>query len=1603
MACDVVRMRQLIEVAKKEYRRLADLKSQGYEQDLDSGILDIDEAMREMHAIAQKRPDKLLERESVDSMFINELNNNRPKDGKKPITVISGTKVGDRIEYQVTYGKGTKEYTLPAARITADQMSASNYAPMAQKLVQGNAPINTTPQVEAQESVDKYSKAFTEFANQVTGAEINNETDLLRMNGLLTESATIESAAYYADTHTITRVPKGANSIIEKRIRDEVYTNYMRDNAIEPEDFSQEVVKAAEKGTKIDIKATTQKIVDWLDSKDKVHELNHELVHAGALKFMTDPKNKNDIRVKRVEDLYKVALANKDRIQKQMVEDGQVNNYWASNIHEFVAEGLSNPKLINMLSQIRYKKDNKLSTVMKELVNALLKMLKLDKKVENNVHEYLLDAYASIAEKQNTSIGMVKGSDAAVRIGESNADVKEEEFDVDLGDELTSLYVSMLQMDMDSGLIPEDRQGLHTFYTDQERFNAEKPTITEFDALQSDMLATYQETMNTLDTGNVTLESFQNAVENTAGEINLKTQKLKVRWNKMSRLSKLSEVFLHEVNHKVSSHVFAKNIQLKRLMEDLRKAAMDNELDYKLFLEGIDNPTDSEIETAKMKFEYTFDETANIEEFYAYATTNENVYNAIKDVTLKTPLIKQLKLDPKKRHPIKVVVNQLIDAINTVWRQMSGRGVTGGQMIADMVVQVAELDAEMHQMAKKEAAQEDISDYVAGKMNELDEKVKPVVEQTAQWVDKLQSIHPSKLGKHLEKIPVLNELMATGIAQYLWRTVTQDTTKEGAAEMYMVFRHSKQVVEKHTTDIRNGVKSVATEMYKDIDEDTKEVVNRVMLERDMTQFELDELENLLKSKKNIEIEIENTLKEVEKTIDDKLNAETMAQIEGLAEYLVKGTTSRLDQQMNANNIAYGIHLDTKKKSLIAPVEMIDKLVSLKALQMTSIRDKKLLREMIQTENGKDILDKTTTMYRKYISNMRLDATIDYYDPIPKGYTKPADGLLRYELVPENEVKAQESVLMNLAEADPYTVINGVKYYLMTGRTKSVGFTEGAIGLISHTTEGIPVSSVLRRENDMKGDKRVNDRKLKEKTANLIKSIKEGKNTQSQFKMVKGQTLVPVYNHNKELVDYRIQLNKQEKEVHLPDRETQLEDVLSNTFSRSIKTSLTATENKRVVDTIIENGAQGVRENPDDYVLVEEYTEEDRMNGVKRERRHDRWEYLPDHTKNYIFQKTRNKGILIHKDFVELMTGEKDMTIGNFAAFGFDMKNSPIARARLMALESYIGEVLGYVKQAMIVLNGDILVGNQVSNAMVAASHGINPIKYTKKFKERWKQLNDYNEKVQMLSELEIKQMAGEDVGRKIKQLEKQLEGNVWDELVKDGQYTALVEDINVDAKMDGQLATMVQNQIDKSDFKGLVESVRNVLYIDKTSALYNTMLKSVHYGDAITRQIIKEELEEKMHDRWIAKYSLDKAVMPEDKERVVQDYIANSEELTREYNAEKQKILNYLDQLLVNYGYIPNRWWSYSDKQLGQFFMKYYLNQPKALMSMVKKNPTKMALLQGTQVATGVDIADPVDTYTNSGLDGVMYRQMLDDAPGLIVEPNLLDVIPSVSAALVMR
>lgn len=1458
-----------------------------------------------------------------------------------------------------------KTVTVPVMALTAPRMITLmdmliSGAPMKYKIKPSPIALGPLKGVTESDSIKKYQQKMVDWIKENTGVKLIESDAALVLETAGLAATELEAARYTIDNNSI-RVIGNVPLVAEKTIREQLFKAYAAQNKLDVDSLSEELKEDALKELKdkgLDIKMAIDGLTIYLDNRDKLSELTHEMIHAGALRYMIDPANKNSVPMKRMQELFDVAIANKEKIGRGMIEGSLINEYWTTNIHEFVAEALSNPLLINALMQIEVEAKPKLNSLFKQFIDILLDMLGIKGIVKNNMFEYILDTFVVMVKEQKENDERLSQALLGVKLKLFDDSKLGSDAEMGIGSKATDTFVGQEELHLGQVL----RIEFDNYYSLDVEAGNEIQT-QEFNDLQDFILDTYEKTMQ--DSSKVGLRLFESTVDQTAGQIDLRSKEMHIRWNKMSRLSRVSEVFLHEVNHLMSSHVFKNNSKLRALMENLRDSAVASGVTYKLFLEGIENPTENEIAIAKMKFDYTFDKTANPEEFYAYATTNEQVYNAIKDVKITTPLVKQLEMDPNKKEPLKKVLNILIKTVNDVWRMLTGRGVAGGVMIKEMLLTIARLDAEATQIKRKvESEPEGITDYVKVKIGQMDEMLEPVIKQVDVWNEKFSAKQSAKwLAEHLKRIPILNDLVETGISQYLWRMVTQDTTATDVADMYMVFRHAKQKVEKHTADIRNGVKKVVMDLYADVDEGTQKAVAKIVLEGDLAQFTVAELKEYLENSEKRDADIAQM--ELELGADKA----TMKQINGLVEYLLTGATTVHNQQINANNIVSELFKSKKKytnanKEL---VKLVDKLVSLKVLQKSDKTQVELLSKL-----DEDTLDKTIQMYRGYIDNMRDDATLGAYDPIPKGYTRPEDGLTKYELIPEEEIKAQQSIRMKWAETDEYVTVEGKRYYLMTGMVKSVGFNEGAIGLISHTTEGIPVSSLIRKNNELAGNKGLVDGELRRRTKQIIDAINnQDENVIKQFKLGVGQSLVPVYDHQYRIVDYRIQLTKLEKEIHLPDRKTELSDLMSHTFSRSIKTSLTATQNKQVVDTIIQHSAAGVLERPDEYVLVEEYTEEDRLNGVKREKRHDRWEYLPDHTKDYIYQKLGSKGILIHKDFVELMTGEKDVTIGNFAKFGLELKKYPVAKARLMALESYIAEILGYVKNAMVVLNADVLIGNQTSNAMVAITHGIDPITYTKKFKERWAQLNEYNTKSQQLAELEVRKMAGENVENKIKQLQRQLEGNVWDELVKDGQYTALVEDINIENQSEGQIYTMVNDYIEKKNWSGAVKTLRNMLYIDRTSALYGSMLKTVHYGDAITRQIIKEELEKKE--------------------------VKKNGSMTPK--AERE-ILNYLDQLLVNYGYTMNRWMRYAERVGGLFFMKYYLSQAKAIMSMSKRVPTMLGLTQAAQMLSGVDIQDPLDTYLRSGIDGIAYRWMLDDSAKQLLVPNIWELIPDISSAI---
>jgi molybdopterin converting factor small subunit len=1249
----------------------------------------------------------------------------------------------------------------------------------------------------------------------------------------------------------------------------------------------------------------------------------------------------------------------------------------------------------------------------------------------NSVKEYTMSSLVIIADQVDATT-MVKGSDPEGinnRPGKDANDVLEHEIELDMSQE---------------GAIDDLFYGLQNFHEE----SGGAVASDAFQEVQKGWATKYQELANKVDFGTVKVELFKNELLSTSGEVNLDTNVMRLRWNAMSTTAGLGEIFMHEIGHVISADVFAADVKVRRVMEDLRKAVLDSGVTYEVFLENTEKPSNIDIEVAKRKFEYVFDETGNVEEFYAYVTSNESVWNATKDVQIDVQLIKRIEGMTKnkygKENSWQKLMNGFIDVINKTWLVISGRKGKGSQVVARLVDTIAESAAELDRLKNEKLDADEVSGvYSKAKYHtrKLDEKLVDLIEEKSELVEGLgEKVKKpfSKVTKRLKKIKLVNAAIESGAMSYVWNTVTKDTTRPDVTEMYRVFRQSKGYVEKHTSEIRNAIQEVVGEMYGNDpkDDSTREAIKNLVINADVGKIEgldsvlLDDkaLNELITKEYNaIKAELEGWEKDGKMEDYSRFN-----QMQGLAEYMVHGTTPVKNQQLNANNIAaaYDVGVkfakdgitedwgktnkERKRRANSDIVEAIDRIVSLMALREIGMADRELVAEF--KKNKPEVFEDTVQMYASYIDSMRESAKVGTRDPIQKGYSKAEEGHVKFRLIPKSEVGAQLAVNMRLvgdnekyslwkkdkigvkARLDkvvPYVIVDGVEYYKMVGRVKGTGFSEGAIGLISNTAEGITLSSLLRKNAELSDnsvgmingavDKQIRD---------SISAYSIG-NSETVMGLIGGQTAIPVYDHTGSVIDYRIQMTRLEKKMELDEGDT-LAEVLSHTFSRSAKTELTREYNEKVVDTILINSREGFAKNPDDYVLVEEYTNEMKDANVPYEKRHDRWKNMPDYTKDYIYKQTNTKGITIHKDFVELMTGEKDVTIGNMKFGNFNMKDHPKAAARIMALESYLQELLGHMKRVMIILDASVVVGNVLSNATVAMVHGIDPITYVSEMSNNWKLLNEYNELSRRKARLEVLGKAGKNVDSRLEAIEKLIEEHEFHSLVKDGQFTPIAEDINVNEKSDGQIHDAINDAIGTSRFSDAIRGVKNVLYIDKGSKVGKVALKNTQFQDAMTRRIIQNKMEQRAETKF--KKELLQEQMDLRKEKLSDaQYEQRMYKLSLKYEAkmekEVQKILDYLDQLLVNYGYTMNRYWNYSEKVMGLLFLRYYFGQAKAIASMTVKNPVGMFLMGGSQLGTGVDfVYDPLETYASSPLEAMANRYMMDDLVGKLIDPNVFDM-----------
>ena len=159
--------------------------------------------------------------------------------------------------------------------------------------------------------------------------------------------------------------------------------------------------------------------------------------------------------------------------------------------------------------------------------------------------------------------------------------------------------------------------------------------------------------------------------------------------------------------------------------------------------------------------------------------------------------------------------------------------------------------------------------------------------------------------------------------------------------------------------------------------------------------------------------------------------------------------------------------------------------------------------------------------------------------------------------------------------------------------------------------------------------------------------------------------------------------------------------------------------------------------------------------------------------------TESNGIWVKRSRINNIVGYKDVSLSNFKLFGLKLENYPQWQKAIRIVEAFWKEIASQYKAIIVKLMPDVVIGNGLSNMIVAFKHGIGPIEYAKEFRAAWTDLSDYLELNEKKIRLEIERESGKKgLDTRIAELEERLKKNGMHNLIADGQFSVIFEDLD---------------------------------------------------------------------------------------------------------------------------------------------------------------------------------------------------------------------------------
>jgi hypothetical protein len=261
---------------------------------------------------------------------------------------------------------------------------------------------------------------------------------------------------------------------------------------------------------------------------------------------------------------------------------------------------------------------------------------------------------------------------------------------------------------------------------------------------------------------------------------------------------------------------------------------------------------------------------------------------------------------------------------------------------------------------------------------------------------------------------------------------------------------------------------------------------------------------------------------------------------------------------------------------------------------------------------------------------------------------------------------------------------------------------------------------------------------------------------------------------------------------------------------------------------------------------------------------DAYRMLPDDTQNYIKKRQGRHGIYVRKNMYNYLLGHREVSVTStiFNKYrkyhktrGTTGKIPLVVWTAGETAENIWKEIVSFARVKTSILLPDVVFGNMLSNGLMLLADGVPPQYILKKGVEAIKAMRDYqakrNERDKLQAEILGRVSRGyseqqlRPLQARLRALEEDLRTNPVDQMVQEGMFQAIVEDINPEL-FEAGYTQHIQKQIGKvterissgSELGRKATAVAKELSMLPGSRLFAAAVAANQYGDFVARYVM---------------------------------------------------------------------------------------------------------------------------------------------------------------------